>query len=534
MAQLRKRVPVSVSLGSNVAVPIEANYGPLVTGTGNSFTKNKGCTQCPAGYDNDALDDPSGAVTTCDFIPCAANHHILNGACTQCPGAATRAAGDSDPTVNTYCTCGLNQHVVSNVCTECPTGTTRPAGDDSSGADTVCIIAPCAKDFRVKDNVCVACPAGMTNAAGDTNANGDTYCDSSTFCNVNEYVSNHVCTACPAGTSAPYGSDPAGPDTVCTCGKDQYSDGSTCQTCSYGTFNNAGDAPNVASTCDDVDVCETNEYVSSLFLLHADKQLSNAAGYSDAITDFAKAKRLCIADTNCKGLTKDASNNYYLSDGSLSANTAYDAYEINRTKFMCHTCPSGGTRAAGDVATAATQCTFNNCAADQYVDDYQCKACAAGKNSPATNPSVGNSVCTTPPCAANEHVKYETVTGRLSAGVDHTCAILKDKSLKCWGRGDDGRLGYGDTTTRGDGPNEMGNNLPTVDLGTGKTAKQVDGYRHTCAILDDDTLKCWGKNDYGQLGIGSTTDKNTPQEVNLGTGKTAKHVGNGYFHVRSS
>ena len=165
----------------------------------------------------------------------------------------------------------------------------------------------------------------------------------------------------------------------------------------------------------DDDVCEANEYVSR-FVLHADKQISHAAGYSDAITDFAKAKRLCIADTNCKGLTKDASNNYYLSDGTLSANTAYDAYEINRTKFMCHTCPSGGTRAAGDVATAETQGTFDNCAVNQYVDDYQCKACPAGKESAAINPSVGNSLCATPPCAVNEHVKDEKLSARLSSG----------------------------------------------------------------------------------------------------------------------
>ena len=496
--------------------PLSRAYGPLITGTGNSFTKTKGCTQCPAGYSNDALDDPAGAETTCDFLPCAANHHVLNGACTQCPGTATRAAGDSDPTVNTYCTCGINQHVVSNVCTDCTSGTTRPAGDDSSGADTVCIIAPCAKDFRVKDNVCVACPQGMTNAAGDTNVNGDTYCDSTTLCDVNEYVSNHVCTACPAGTSAPYGSDPAGADTVCTCGKDQYSDGSTCQTCPYGTFNNAGDAPNVASTCDDVDVCEANEYVSSLFLLHEDKQLSNAAGYSDAITDFAKAKRLCIEDTNCKGLTKDASNNYYLSDGTLSANTAYDAYEINRTKFMCHTCPSGGTRAAGDVATAETQCTFDNCAVNQYVDDYECKACPTGKESAATNPSVGNSVCTTPPCAANEYVKIDYDLNYrdlvLASTFTNNCAKLADDSLKCWGRED--RIGDGSTGTGNKGPT-------SVAVPTGRTIEQLVGVGDGSMfmLLDNGDVYAWGKNSKGQLGLGDTTKRYSPTKIDLGTDK---------------
>ena len=39
----------------------------------------------------------------------------------------------------------------------------------------------------------------------------------------------------------------------------------------------------------------------------------------------------------------------------------------------------------------------------------------------------------------------------------------------------------------------MGDNLPTVDLGTGRTAKAISAGRYaTCAILDDDSVKCWG------------------------------------------
>ena len=70
-----------------------------------------------------------------------------------------------------------------------------------------------------------------------------------------------------------------------------------------------------------------------------------------------------------------------------------------------------------------------------------------------------------------------------------------------------GQLGYGDTNNRGDGPNEMGDNLPTVDLGSGKKAKFFEaGYYHTCAVLNDDTVKCWGKK-YGQLGYGDTKSR---------------------------
>ena len=90
---------------------------------------------------------------------------------------------------------------------------------------------------------------------------------------------------------------------------------------------------------------------------------------------------------------------------------------------------------------------------------------------------------------------------QIAAGNLYTCAILNDDTVKCWGI-NEGQLGYGDSDqVRGDNINEMGDDLPVVDLGTGKTVKQVaTGEKHVCAILNDDTVKCWGKANYGQLG----------------------------------
>lgn len=94
---------------------------------------------------------------------------------------------------------------------------------------------------------------------------------------------------------------------------------------------------------------------------------------------------------------------------------------------------------------------------------------------------------------------------QLFAGVDHNCAILDDASLKCWGNNGYGQLGIGDDELRGDDPFEMGDALPTVNLGTGRSARTLAlGAEHTCAVLDDASLKCWGRNDMGQLGVGDT------------------------------
>jgi alpha-tubulin suppressor-like RCC1 family protein len=106
-------------------------------------------------------------------------------------------------------------------------------------------------------------------------------------------------------------------------------------------------------------------------------------------------------------------------------------------------------------------------------------------------------------------------TGRtavsIAAGANHTCALLDDGTVKCWGQNDNGQLGIGSTDTKGDSVSEMGNALPIVQLGTGRTAKRIyAGGNNTCATLDNDTTKCWGANVwFAQLGDGTKVNKGT-------------------------
>jgi alpha-tubulin suppressor-like RCC1 family protein len=129
---------------------------------------------------------------------------------------------------------------------------------------------------------------------------------------------------------------------------------------------------------------------------------------------------------------------------------------------------------------------------------------------------------------------------QISAGFNHTCARLDDGSVKCWGLNSEGQLGLGDVQRRGDGPGELGASLPAVALGPGRTALQISaGAFTTCARLDNGSVKCWGLNGLGQLGLGDVQRRgdgpgemgaNLPA-VDLGPGRTALQISAGYYHT---
>lgn len=103
-----------------------------------------------------------------------------------------------------------------------------------------------------------------------------------------------------------------------------------------------------------------------------------------------------------------------------------------------------------------------------------------------------------------ENLKPVDVGGKvvqLSLGYGHTCAVLENGDVRCWGQNDYGQLGYGNTETVGD--NEIPASQTPVALG-GPAWKVFARGNHTCAILQTGDVRCWGRNDYGQLGYGNT------------------------------
>ncbi len=124
-------------------------------------------------------------------------------------------------------------------------------------------------------------------------------------------------------------------------------------------------------------------------------------------------------------------------------------------------------------------------------------------------------------CDANCHLDVSGCTlvfQQVSIHDTHACAIQTNGILNCWGNNEHGQLGLGDT----------GNRLTPEMVGTGWLDVST-GSNHTCAIKDDHSLWCWGSNEYGQLGTSDTNDQNLP--VQVGSGTDWQTVSTGDFHT---
>ncbi|MEM7156921.1 MAG: hypothetical protein AAF799_28985 [Myxococcota bacterium] len=91
---------------------------------------------------------------------------------------------------------------------------------------------------------------------------------------------------------------------------------------------------------------------------------------------------------------------------------------------------------------------------------------------------------------------------QITAGADHACALLDNGHVRCWGLNDAGQLGYGHTDTIGD--DERPGDRGPIPLGDDGVVELVAGERHTCARFETGGVRCWGANEFGQLGYGHT------------------------------
>jgi len=92
----------------------------------------------------------------------------------------------------------------------------------------------------------------------------------------------------------------------------------------------------------------------------------------------------------------------------------------------------------------------------------------------------------------------------LLSGYNHSCALLADQTVRCWGSNAQGQLGD---------PSSSGSSVPIAAVGVSGAQAIAVGAFHSCALMSDSTVECWGYNTNGQLGNGTTTDSPTPVMV---------------------
>lgn len=234
------------------------------------------------------------------------------------------------------------------------------------------------------------------------------------------------------------------------------------------------------------------------------------------------------------------------------------------TDRRCAACPSGSfsTTTNAEVCAAWTTCMPGSLVstAGTASADRQCAACPAGQTSSSNNveacvsaPAAGLRAGRHHTCArlsegsvrcwgANEYgqlgVELDVRTNKLSptiipdlidvvelaAGIEHMCARLTDGTVRCWGWNGNGQVG--DPAAPG------GALAPRLVPGLANVAGLAAGDRHTCAHLADGTVRCWGSNDMGQLGDGTTEERHSPVAVPDLQGVTKLVAGYGHTCAR--
>lgn len=101
----------------------------------------------------------------------------------------------------------------------------------------------------------------------------------------------------------------------------------------------------------------------------------------------------------------------------------------------------------------------------------------------------------------HEHIE-DAVSVSLSA--NHACAVLGDQTVRCWGANDNGELGDG---------TETDSSIPVTTVGLDDVVQVTAGENFSCALRGDGGIRCWGLNLFGALGDGTTEDRLTPVDV---------------------
>ncbi|MCB9557941.1 MAG: hypothetical protein H6707_17645 [Deltaproteobacteria bacterium] len=175
----------------------------------------------------------------------------------------------------------------------------------------------------------------------------------------------------------------------------------------------------------------------------------------------------------------------------------------------CLQCPSTNNGfAVCENGACATRCNtgFHSCSGSCVTEGPQ--SCGASCQVCPSPPVGADAICQSGACSyrcRDGLLKCQSGCCKavdLAAGLDHTCALTSDGGVKCWGKNDVGQLGDGTRTNR---------SQPTFVSGlNGQVAEIKVGIRFSCARTTAGQLKCWGSNHAYRLGIAASSDQLKP------------------------
>jgi len=448
------------------------------------------CGACPSGYDGDGdsgctdIDECASDNGGCDDAVVCRNNVGAPASCGACPIGYDDAGGDGSSCVDID---------------ECSTAnggcgpSDRWTCTDNDGAFPTCAdIDECATDNGGCDAVFETCEnnvgAAPTCVDIDECATDNGGCDA-----VFETCTDNVAAAPSCADIDECADDNGGCDAVFETCTDNVAAAPSCADIDECASDNGGcdavyelcaDNVGAVPTCTDVDECASNN------------------GGCDAVYETCADN--VLGDPTCTDIDECAVNN-----GGCDA--------------VFETCADNvlGDPTCTDIDECAVDnggCDVNASCTNELSAAPTC-ACMAGYEDDLNGGCMDTDECAADPCAVGQRCLnvdgsfFCTAVTRITGGTEHSCGLLADGRVRCFGTNNQRQLGLG--LDQG-----FSMSSPSKDVvGISTAVEVVSGERHSCARLEDSSVLCWGQNNYGQIGTGATgADVDTPTAVQGLTG----------------
>lgn len=408
----------------------------------------------------------------------------------------------------------------------CEDGTPPPDGTEC-GADprSICLTEACVEsicgDSFADEGAGEECDDGRNGNPFDGCKDDCSYtCHEDDGCDDDLDCTDNVCEPESHACAFPVSS----PGTVCRpaandCDSEEVCDGDNV-TCPDDTFLELGTPCNDGDPCTDPDTCNETGVCQGTDVTELHDAATVSAGRTHTCAVFGSGGTMCWGQNNSGQLgdatTTDSPTPVHVSE--LSAGVADVAGGAWHTCALLETgaVKCWGSNANGQLGDSSG--VNSSVPVDVWGMSSGAAAVSSGGYHACALMSAGNIMC----WAHNGHgqlgngstmgstvpvgvIGLESAVADVSAGYFHTCCVLATGEARCWGLNDGGQLGNG-TTDNSSTP-------VTVSGLSSSVAAIASGYFHTCALLDSGPMRCWGSNSDGQLGNGTTTDSSVPVEV---------------------